>query len=530
MTSIFTQLHKVLRFSLEQHVKGKGYRTGILIGFFLLFLIPIGIFALAANIEKSDAEEEEAAFAERMEWAEEADPVPLKQIVVVDQTEGEADYSVFSMVGMDPFQNLSYVMAGSLEEAQEAAQDEPGTAILLVEKEEDSPYLVSVLLPQTSRLTYEEVTNFEEFIGQFFMAIQIQKASLTEEQQKGLARAAIDRVMDQMKDPDTYAQMEIIEEELSGTPGAADSSRAAEEQAAMADTSDPEGAAVTPDPSAMTDPSAQMAVSDMELPEASGEINLPVDVVKDVLSIAIPYLVILILYFMILFYGQGICNLVILEKTSKLVDTVLICLKPPAMIFGKTLALCLAAVVQLACWLAGLALGLAAGIQVCRAIHPPLADKVEMILSLLKSASGVFTLPGILMALLIIFAGFLMYGMLAAFGASMASKPEDLSHTNMLFTMALVISFMLSLSGSLNGHVDGSMWQVYMPFTAMLVAPGAVLLGQITIGQACLSLLLILATTVLLSFLAGRTYQSLIYYRGKVLSPIKILKSMFSKS
>ena len=507
MKEFICQIGKVLRFSFAQHTKGKGYRTGTILGAVIAFLVPILVWYIAADVAKSDAEAVAAEYESQMGWEEEEESVPLSRVIVVDDTEGEADYSLLNMLGSEDFSELVYETAADLDEAEAAAGTDPGTLILLVKEGENAPYETLLLLPPASRVGYENLMAYEDFLYGGFMGIQVQKAELSEEQAQNLVKAAMKLAVEEVQADQDFSEVEIIGEGESGASAEKEAKNSAAAGAEMPGTAETDMA---------------------EMPEMA-EPGLPPELVQEILAMVLPYLVIMILYFMILFYGQGICNSVILEKTAKLVDTVLICLKPASMVFGKTLAVCLAAVLQFSAWVAGLAAGFAAGLLLCRSIYSPLADEVMGVLRLLRSASGVFTLPGIVLALLIIFAGFLMYGMLAAFGASMASKPEDLSHTNLLFTMALVISFLISLYGGVMESMNGEMWQMYMPFTGMLLAPGAVLAGRITIFQAFIVLLLILLTTVLLALLAGKTYRSLIYYRGKPLSPVKFIRSLLQK-
>lgn len=94
--------------------------------------------------------------------------------------------------------------------------------------------------------------------------------------------------------------------------------------------------------------------------------------VKNVLGYMLPYVNIMLLYFLILFYGQGTANCVVLEKSSKLMDTMLVSVKPEAMVIGKVLAQAFTCVIQIALWVIGLWGGFAAGIwAVKQSIHIP---------------------------------------------------------------------------------------------------------------------------------------------------------------
>ena len=81
----------------------------------------------------------------------------------------------------------------------------------------------------------------------------------------------------------------------------------------------------------------------------------------DVLSMVLPFVSLMLLYFLVLLYGQGTAASVLLEKTSKLMDLFLVSVEPTAMVLGKVLATALAGLLQLAVWILSLMGGFAAG-------------------------------------------------------------------------------------------------------------------------------------------------------------------------
>ena len=94
-------------------------------------------------------------------------------------------------------------------------------------------------------------------------------------------------------------------------------------------------------------------IAALEAPIETGRLDLPGDTdpqaaAKEVLGMILPYLGVMIMYFLILFYGQGVANSVILEKTSKLMDFFLVTVEPAAMVLGKVLAMAAAGLLQLA--------------------------------------------------------------------------------------------------------------------------------------------------------------------------------------
>lgn len=253
---------------------------------------------------------------------------------------------------------------------------------------------------------------------------------------------------------------------------------------------------------------------------------------KEVISMVLPYLNIMVLYFMILAYGQGVSNNVIMEKTSKLMDTFLIAVKPWAMVMGKVLAIALAGIVQLGVWIIGLTVGFSAGTYIVKTMNPHTEMGIIKLFETFGSMSGMFTIPGIIMAILIILSGFLLYCSIASIGGSMASKPEDLSSTNMVFTLALVISFLCTMyAGGMGGGMSSSEeWLNWFPLTAILVTPSRILVGQATLLTGFCSMVIVLICSVLIVVLAGNIYEMMALYRGNPPSIKKVIGMLRQKS
>lgn len=241
----------------------------------------------------------------------------------------------------------------------------------------------------------------------------------------------------------------------------------------------------------------------------------PYESLRSVVSMIVCFLTIMIMYFMILFYGQSTANSVILEKTSKLMDFFLVSVNSSSMILGKVLATALGAIIQVSAWIISACGGWWVGRLAVNALVPDAA--ASEFLSILSELEGMFSPGGIVIAILTILAGFLLYCSLASIGGALASKPEDLSFTNSIFTMALVASFLLSLySGGIGqtGMVSNANWLIYVPFTAILVTPGRALTGDITLLQGAVSAILVLLLAFVSTFIAGKLYTLMSFYRG----------------
>ena len=126
------------------------------------------------------------------------------------------------------------------------------------------------------------------------------------------------------------------------------------------------------------------------------------------LSMLLPFASLMLLYFLVLLYGQSTAASVILEKTSKLMDLFLVSVEPGAMVLGKVLATALAGLLQLAVWAAGLAGGFAIGGAVVRqtGVTLPLLEVLKGVGRL----TGLFSVPAMLEAAGLLLAGFLLMG------------------------------------------------------------------------------------------------------------------------
>lgn len=250
---------------------------------------------------------------------------------------------------------------------------------------------------------------------------------------------------------------------------------------------------------------------------------------KSILAMVLPYLNIMILYFMILAYGQGTANAAIMEKSSKLMDLFLVSVKPKAMLLGKVFATTATGVLQIFVWIGGLFGGFALGVYFTKMVNPQTDMALIQLMDSFGEFSGMFTVSGVVLALLMLAAGLLLYCSLAAIGGAVAEKPEDLSNTNMLFVLVLLISFFATLfAGGTGSGVpwDGVTWQVWMPFTAILAAPTKILLGAMSVPEAAVSLGIVVATATLITVIAGKIYKMMSLYKGNPPGPKKLMEML----
>lgn len=263
-----------------------------------------------------------------------------------------------------------------------------------------------------------------------------------------------------------------------------------------------------------------MRPTEVVLPEdQTPDTESSLDVTKQIISMALPLVYVMVLYFMLAFYGQGVATGVIVEKSSKLMDTFLVSVKPTAMVFGKMLAISLTGLIQFAIWVISLVLGFVSGVQIVRGFAPETDMGLIQFFDMIGEMSGVFSVHGIIIAILFACVGFVLYCSLAAIGGAVSEKAEDLSSNNMIFALILVISFCVTIFTNplYTGAETSPAFLDYIPFTAILTVPGKVLLGDIEVWGAIISLVITVLSTYVISMIAGKLYKAFALYKGKSL-------------
>ncbi len=228
-----------------------------------------------------------------------------------------------------------------------------------------------------------------------------------------------------------------------------------------------------------------------------------------------PLLIIMVLYFMVIVYGQSIAKTVTAEKTSKLMETLLLCVKPSELLAGKISAMALVGIGQFIVWILGLVAGLVgghyAGIVLNSKFNNPIVGVLNGI-HRMGVGSG-FTVPAIIMAVLAVCLGFVFYCVVAGIVASRISKAEDLSQGMGGYQIIVVIGFFGSYFPSLQGKESLLTVLRWFPLTSAFSMPGDILLGNVSILMGLAMMAVLLLVTIILVGVAGRMYRNQVFYQ-----------------
>ncbi len=249
--------------------------------------------------------------------------------------------------------------------------------------------------------------------------------------------------------------------------------------------------------------------------------------IRDAFSVIITMLICMIMYFVVLAYGASITKNIVMEKSSKLMDTLLISVKPEAMIFGKLTGVLSAGLLQFFSWIICLVGGVFAGVLISDQVFPDSHSSVNIFLKSLGSMDLFRPIP-VIVALIVLIFGILLYSSFAAFAGSISSTQEQAASNQGIFVVIMLISYFLVLTQGADVH-SAPTWLFLVPFTAALILPTGLLLGAISTPIAVAGVLILVVLSLALVIFAGRVYKAMALYKGQSGGFRKIFKIVSTK-
>lgn len=229
--------------------------------------------------------------------------------------------------------------------------------------------------------------------------------------------------------------------------------------------------------------------------------------------------------------GNSIANSIMTEKTTRVVEYLMINVRPMALIVGKLLASLLLVLIQVA------AVGASYGLSVLlrNALFGAPVDDVESMGAEMGVSMGnimqmldTIQLSDAVIALIVIFAGIIFYGILAGLAGASISKMEEMAEGMKLFSLTVTVGLYIGLALTLvllNGeNVLFTNICCILPISAPFVVPACLILNKISLTVALISLGIMVVCTILLFSFTAKVYESMIFYNGSVLKIKDIIR------
>ncbi len=470
---MFKNFGKVFKFTFKNATSSRSYRVFTIIVMLLLLVAP-GLIFFVSNKNKEEAEEKIEACG-------------TNTVYVVDEYAKDTDFSFLNYVGEENYSAIKYKTFGSVDQALAEIEklQRKDIFILDITKDSEGNLCADIILPKETKLEKDKVRNFLKLIdksGQIFtlsaLGLDIQKLSS----------------LSVGYDSTVYTSTGYS----SGKSYSVEKTEAAE--------------------------------ANEEKVEENGLTVRENDAVKGylpVVRVILTYANVMLLYFLILSYSTALSQNVVLEKANKLMDTMLVSVKPEALILGKFLGASCAGLLQMILWVGALLGGVFGGFEiVCKLMDTTYNPAIVLIKAL--SGLGVFKPISIIIAIVGLIAGFLIFMALAAIGGSISSTREEAQSNASIYVLVLVASFFAVF---LCGGLDSTQvveWLYYVPTIAALMLPAGIITNALTTLQAALSMGLMVIVSVVLIIIAGRLYKMMSLYKGNKISLGKALKMLIT--
>lgn len=231
-------------------------------------------------------------------------------------------------------------------------------------------------------------------------------------------------------------------------------------------------------------------------------------------SYAYTYVLVFVVYFLIILYGQMIATSVTTEKSNRAIEILVTSVNSNSLIFGKVLAGGIAGILQTV-------VILGSGFGAYHAVRDSWGGLLDFLFHIKKEVWVVY----ILFALLSYFLYAFIYGMLGA----LVSKTEDISKSSTPITIVYVISFLIAMTGMTNS--EGTLMKVasYIPFTsgnAMFIRYS---MGSVALYKVMISLFLLLASCIAVGILGARIFRMATLHYGNPMKFTTAVRKLFSE-
>ena len=378
------------------------------------------------------------------------------KIYVVNEAANVSDYSALKSIPGDGYASIEYIPAESVEGAVDTVKNagEKKSLVLYVTKDENGAVSARVIIPEGSEITSKTAKNYNKAIDKMEMLFTVTIRGISIQDMTEITR----KIGYDGFDASGWK---------TGTSLFADKEKANEQNNER---------------------------------------------IRDNFGMIITLMICLIMYFVVMAYGASISKNIVLEKASKLMDTMLISVKPEALVFGKLTGVLAAGLLQFFFWILMLAAGLIIGVKLSDAIFPDAQAPAVVFLKSLGSMN-MFQPLNVFLAVIVLLFGIIMYCAMAAFAGAISSTMEQAASNQGIFAVFLIFSYFAVIIKGTDIN-SAPTWLFLVPFTAALILPTGLLLGTLSMSTALIGVAILVVLTLVLLILAGHIYKAMALYKG----------------
>ncbi|MBR6401962.1 MAG: ABC transporter permease [Eubacterium sp.] len=401
---------------------------------------------------------------------EELKPCGADRVYVVNESTPDTDYNMFNSLGIDGYTDIQYSNSETVEDALDTiAERGEKTSLVLQFSVEDDVIADRIIVPEESDIDEDTAENLYKFLDEGGQMVSVISSGISF---ADLQEAGLQTEVDVYNSEGYTSGQSLMDDEAA----------------------------------------AQNQIKDSMLP---------------IFRYLLIIISIIVIYTMVIVYGNGINQNVVMEKSSKLMDTMLVSIQPQALITGKMIGVLSAAIIQILVWTFSALIGVVGGIKVMDMIHPGTSN---IVLKFLKSFGelGLFKPVNIIIAVLALLLGIVLYASLSAMSGAISNSREEAAANQSVFIIIVLASFYLVMFFGLKK--EAATWLYLIPFTSTMVLPAGICTGTVSTTVGLGAILIMLVTSIIFLVLAGKLYVMMSLYKGNKVNLRKAFKMLFQKA
>lgn len=216
-------------------------------------------------------------------------------------------------------------------------------------------------------------------------------------------------------------------------------------------------------------------------------------------------LVTVLIFYAIYYYGYGVSMSIATEKTSRVMETLVVSAKPSHILIGKCLGMGLLGICQFI-------IVLLSGVLFYKLFIPENFALMGMPLTL-----DAFTYKSAILIGVYFLLGYALYAVLNAVCGASVSKIEDLNSAMMPVMLVAMLSFFIGYFTAISGS-GSSLFQkiaMYVPFCSPFILPFRLLNGDVAALDITISIALLIAAIIIITIISIRIYSASVLHYGK---------------
>ncbi len=225
------------------------------------------------------------------------------------------------------------------------------------------------------------------------------------------------------------------------------------------------------------------------------------------------YIIIFVLYFAIMMYGQMVATNVATEKSTRAMEMLITSARPINLIFGKVFGSGFAGLTQM--------LAILGTSFVFYNMNQSYWGDNYII-----SAMFNIKIDVLIYSLVFFILGYFLYSFIYGALGSLATRTEDINVSIMPVTMIFVVAFMIVMFSMSSGNIDSTLMKIvsYVPFTSPMAMLARITMGEVPVIGIAASITILIASTIGIGYLSAKIYQMGVLLYGKTLKITELIK------